>query len=127
MNCCANCQALEEENRQLRRELGFELDNGRRETLRVQLGLTAQEGSVVLVLYQAKGRTISTSAIGDVIPHPTGKEDYSLTFVNVLVCKIRRKLGFSFIENVWGAGYRLSDSARAVCDTHIADAQRRAA
>lgn len=112
---CERCAELEAENADLRRELAYELSLEASHVAAESLGLTPTEGRLVFALYQAAGRTLSKAALDSCIPATLREERQDLKFVDVMVCRIRKKLGMGFIETVWGRGHRLSDAGNEVC------------
>jgi len=130
MTCadCARLAELEEENRQLRRELAFSVDAARGKMLAKHLGITPQQGLIVTALYAAKGRPIAPWDIADAIGSSVMKDGFEQAdVIRVQVSKIRTAVHPSFISNVWGAGYYMSEAARARCDAILSQAQQVAA
>lgn len=74
-------------------------------------GLTKGEAWVLLSLHDVAGKTISTTLLSENMPGKGLDRDAdNLTNVsNVLVHRIRGKLGRDVIETVRGAGYRITE------------------
>lgn len=124
---CAHCIALEAENRRLSAMLGLSFDMDDADRLKVELGVTLQEARLISMLYGFKGRAISGWHILDAMAEYYSTPRSSEKIINVLVFRVRKKLGRGFIENAWGIGYSLSSAARARCDAILAQAQQVAA
>jgi DNA-binding response OmpR family regulator len=124
---CEHCIKLEAENRRLNAMLGLSFDMDQADHLKAALGVTLQEARIIATLYDFKGRAVSgwriLNSLEDYYTTPRSSEK----IINVLVFRIRAKLGRDFIENVWGIGYALSATARARCDAVINQVQQVAA
>lgn len=90
--------------------------------LREIYGTTPAETRLTLALYRAKGEVVSRSWLEDNIP---GDEVLQRSNnVAVVVSKLRQKLGGTeTIQNIWGEGYRMSETVHsdiakrlAMCD-----------
>jgi DNA-binding response OmpR family regulator len=114
---CARCTELEEENRQLRRELSYELDLAKADLFQAEWGLTPQEANLLKAIYDAGGRPLREWQLSELLPKLDHGERSELSNIsNVLICRLRKKCGPGFIVNVWGKGHKLSDAARKRCD-----------
>jgi DNA-binding response OmpR family regulator len=73
----------------------------------LKLGLTKMEARLMRALAEKQDRMVSKGALMDALYFDRGHEAEP-KIVDVLVCKIRRKLRGSAwcIETVWGQGYR---------------------
>jgi len=86
------------------------------------LRLTGKEYDVLEALALRKGRMMTREALLDTLY--SGEDGPGLKIIDVFVCKLRRKLiaalgGEDLITTVWGRGYMLTDTARALahCQT----------
>jgi two-component system, OmpR family, response regulator len=76
------------------------------------LSLTAQEKRILAYLMQRKGSVISRSEIGE---HVYARDlDPDSNTVDVLIGRIRRKLGVPLIQTERGRGFCLTDNSNAV-------------
>ena len=73
------------------------------------LGLTITEAQIFLVLQRSPGRQAGKEAIHNRLYSARPEDAPELKIVDVLVCKLRKKLeGTSWsIETIWGVGYKL--------------------
>lgn len=106
---------LEAENEWLRGELGRRFDPA--PFLAERLNVRPQEAKLLILLYSAGGRTLSTDFLGGALPAVwDGRDRNDRNVVKVAVYGIRRKLDRATIETV-GGGYRLNaGAARAIKD-----------
>lgn len=105
MNCtCPTCgQGLPADLMAIDYDAGIIVANGR------FAHLTVQEFRIFEALYDAKGRIQTKENLLRAIT-PLIDDEPEIKIVDVLVCKVRKKLqGLSVnIETMWGRGYRLS-------------------
>jgi DNA-binding response OmpR family regulator len=89
---------------------------------RSHFGFTRAEAWLLALLYRANGRTVSAELIVSEIPGFGGRvrDDRDPVAVKVRICRLRKVLGRSAIENDYGRGYRLSTEVRARCSTLLA-------
>jgi DNA-binding response OmpR family regulator len=73
-------------------------------------GLTRQEASLVGVLYTAFPHATSRMDIIDHLPGNDHARERQLQLVDIVVHKIRKKLGQSAIEAERGVGFKMSES-----------------
>lgn len=112
-NDCPRCADLQEELAYLRSELGDRVRADEVEELKRAFGLTPQTARLLLVLHQARGRTMTRHQIEDAVPAKCEDDERTYGFVSVIVCQLRRRVGFRNIENIFAAGYRLSPEMNA--------------
>jgi len=124
---CARCIALEAENRRLNAMLGLSFDMDEADKLKVGFGVTLQEARLISMLHRFKGKAVSGWSLLDAMAEYYTTPRSSEKIINVLVFRIRSKLGRDFIENTWGVGYNLSLTAVARCDTILSQARQVAA
>jgi len=108
--------ALREENKELRRQLAYEINLQIADRIRLAFGLTKQQGAILEALRGANGRAVSIETL-EAFMEPTGGRDPHGdidNLVKVQIHRIRRAVGKEVIENVWGRGYRLSDVGKLV-------------
>jgi two-component system cell cycle response regulator CtrA len=72
------------------------------------LRLTKLESRLMRALTERMDRMVDKSALMDALYFDRGREEPAPKIVDILVCKIRKKLtGSAYaIETVWGQGYR---------------------
>lgn len=88
--------------------------------LQVAFGLTATEAKLLDALCRMGAATMERLHAEVYGLDPNGGPD--LKIVDVLICKLGKKLGDIEIETVWGSGYRLSAEARELIRTRAAQA-----
>lgn len=103
---------LEAENAWLRAQLRERFDANA--IIGPALKLTPMQGCIILLLYEARGRVLSTYFIDDNLPLLKNKERESPRAIEVQIHHLRKRLGKAVIENVWGHGYRLSEEGRRI-------------
>ena len=108
---CDRCARLEEENAELRRELGLVLDRTHVGLLVDRFNLPTQPSRLLLTLYNAKGRVLADYFLHDAISRKDFR--YRDSLVKISVHRVRAVLGEQAIETVRGQGYRLSAVGRA--------------
>ena len=108
---CERCEILEEENRQLRDQLGLQSKEAAREALRRAFELTANEAHICALLYQRFPASVRLDALTKTQP-VIRHEDNDPRTATVLVCRIRKKIGRDTIKNDWGHGYCLTEQGR---------------
>lgn len=137
---CARCDELLDQNEALaaevaylRSELGLRLDADHEHRLKaafpkgqVARGLCAR---MVLALYQAEGRTVTALQLLDAAPprNPASDDERQHQLVTTVACHVRKALGPDAIENVWGVGYRLTETGIAKVRTILSPEQGAAA
>lgn len=114
----AQIAELREENRELRRQLSYELNKQTADRLRLVFGLTNQQGDILEAPRAAQGRTVSVESL-EAFMEPTGGRDPHGDINNIVKVQIRRMrnvMGKEVIQNVWGRGYRLSEVGKVVLE-----------
>jgi DNA-binding response OmpR family regulator len=76
-------------------------------------GLTKQEAALVGVLYAHYPRSVPRADIIEHLPGHDHARERQLQLVDIVVHKVRRKLGAQTIEAERGVGFRLSESFHA--------------
>jgi DNA-binding response OmpR family regulator len=73
-----------------------------------RLGLTRLETRLMAALVEKLGHCVGKAALMDALYFDRAHEEPDAKIVDILVCKIRKKLTASgyAIETVWGQGYR---------------------
>lgn len=114
-------EKLEAEVAFLKQELGLLQHVDERAKVQRACRLTRQEADVLLALYERK-RPVPKEAMLTVV---WGLEsDVGVKIVDVVVCKLRRKLGsFDTINTIWGVGYELSEAGRQLVKDALDSAQ----
>jgi DNA-binding response OmpR family regulator len=118
---CDRCEELEERVAWLESELGMQRDAQQFQKLHDAMAAAfgskrnrkemrcGQPVELLLALYRAKGSVVSVYQLLERIPSPNDK-DRDAKIVSVWVYFARALLGKDIIDNVWGRGYRLSDT-----------------
>lgn len=111
----SKCAALEhelekarEEIKFLRRQVNVQAETSVVDTLARMFKLTLQEAALLGALYEARGRTLSKWALEESLPKGDIMRDRDIKIVDVVVCKLRRKVGAAAIDTLWGRGYGIS-------------------
>lgn len=126
-------EELEEEVAWRRAEMGEGVLAREIEAVREVFGLTPQQSHAVLIMYRAKERPLTRTALLEQLPARHDRsEDSAGEQIKVIVCNIRKRMGSAAVITS-GDGhyrYRLSPEARtrvaaALCT--IPDDQRKAA
>lgn len=108
MTCCPTCgQKLPETGIHFDDEAAILIYDGR------FLDLTPTEYELLSALWHAPGRSRTKEQIMNVLYSLRIDREPELKIVDVLVCKIRKKMkGFPIaIQTVWGTGYRIVQKA----------------
>lgn len=107
----ARIDQLLEERREFRKAMGYG-----EVVLPADWRLTPQEHRLVEELVRTPATVVATKERLHAAANGREDPDTELKLVDVLVCKVRRKLtahvGPDAIETVWGRGYRLSKTVR---------------
>lgn len=83
-------------------------------------GLTVNETTLMAALVEAYPRVLSQVDLDAIIPAHDHAVERDLKCVDVLVCKVRKKMGRDVIENLWGRGYRCSETFHAEAKGRVA-------
>lgn len=107
--------ALEAENATLKRrvavlqrQLEIEDIEGTWADYMVSLNLPRQQAEILHLLVEAKGRPVSRYTIEAAISGHDHVHDRTLKIVDVLICKLRKRLTPNSIETRHGVGWRLN-------------------
>lgn len=103
---------LESENAWLRAQLRERFDANA--IIGPALKLTPMQGCIILLLYEARGRVLSRYFLDAQLPLAKNKERVDTQAIDVQISHMRKRLGRSVIENVWGHGFRLSEEGRRI-------------
>lgn len=103
----ATVEDLQAEVEYLRAELGLALDAERRSKVRLALGLSPGQTSLLMALHARRGRALTILQLDERIPQVIGRADRRASHVRVLVYQVRQRLGASVIETI-GDAYRAS-------------------
>lgn len=110
---------LKIENANLKNDITI-LANGNFEAdVQRKWNLTRQRVEILMILYRARGRTVTHDFIHRNMAQcgfHTTRDDTLPELVKVQVCHLRRALGRDAIETVWGHGYALSPEMVAAID-----------
>jgi DNA-binding response OmpR family regulator len=104
---CLKCDALEDENRYLKRLLALDNDQVLADRLSAKLKLRPQEGRLLAMLYQRQGRVAAKGLLFDAL-HDTPGHMGDEKIVDVLMTSLRKKLGPDCIGTIWGRGVILT-------------------
>lgn len=122
-------EELEEEVFRLRDALDIQEAKEVEIALGARWRMTKVEGRLAELLWRARGRCVTRDFMWATVW--TSPEPPLVKFIDVLVCKVRKKMGgamSSRIETVWGQGYRMTPLALAESDAamdaqvHVAEA-----
>lgn len=100
---CERCAALEARIFDLETELGIVTDD-RLVKLNIRAGLSRQRASIALMLYAAKGRTISSWTLAERVGRTDDRADDT---IKVAICNIRKRMPGA-IGTVFGIGYYMT-------------------
>jgi len=112
---CPHCAALEEEIAYLKDELALTRSKDVVDRLRRHFRLSGQQATVLAALYNARGRCLQQWFLEEIAP-PVADKERQPKHMQVQICNIRNKVGKGAIETVWGAGYRITDLGRLLCE-----------
>jgi DNA-binding response OmpR family regulator len=98
-----------------KREAGLLADADNVDMFQERFGLTTVEASASAALYQRRGKWLPGATLEGLLDEVRGHPVES-NIVAVVISKIRRKLGDTWVENLWKRGYRFSDTALAEID-----------
>ena len=107
-------------------DLAVDLDSRHVSVHDKRVHLTAKEYSILELLSLWQGTTVTKEMF---LSHLYGGMDEpELKIIDVFVCKLRKKLaeptgGKSYIETIWGRGYRLRDPAPMPSATLVVGAE----
>lgn len=107
---CERCADLEEQIAWLKSELGLTQDTSAVHALRGRFKIDPQQARLLLTLYEAHGRTLTTVFLHEAIS--SREHTYGSKLVHVRVMRLRKVLGKEAIETLYGLGYRLSAEGR---------------
>jgi len=85
-----------------------------------RVGLSPQEAALFAMLHDARGRTLSRLDVLDNLPALDHVRERDSKIIDVLVSRIRRKLGAGVIETVRARGHRATQEGLSVGDKLIA-------
>lgn len=112
---------LEIEISEVRKELVATRRNDETAKIAVAFGLTMQEAALLHVLYLANG-LLPVHVISHRLPAVgVVAEEREPKIVDVVICKVRRKLGDDIIKTVFRQGRRLSDEGRELVRKALAN------
>lgn len=116
MSCadCARLVELQDEVALLRSLLEPKLREAEISRIQLRLGISPQQAKILWALASSKGRIMSIEEINAALPDATHGGDRLTNHISVQVCRLRKKLGFDAIDNVWGRGFRLSTAGLAL-------------
>ena len=118
---CATCQRLQERIEDL--EMLTFHDRRSEAELRLQLGLTPNESSILRVLYQANGRVLSKEFLVEARCHVSADDPSDVRkAVAVLIHRLRKKLGADVIGTSHGSGYYLTSAGRSKVEQALRNA-----
>lgn len=101
---CGNCEALRETVQRLERELALRQRHSELAAIQVTFAVHPQVAQVILALYQAKGRTLTSEYLQEVLGIGGDKNN-----VRVQICRARDGMGSSTaIETMSSAGWRMT-------------------
>lgn len=108
------CESKDERIADLERELGLDLNRAEIAALAAALRVRPQASRLLLGLYKAKGRTLSSArCMAFMPPHFTYEDDRLQSTVRVMVYQIRSATSHGIIQTVFGHGYRITEAGAA--------------
>lgn len=115
----AQVAALEAENAALKARLrlleeGFGPEDMIGVDLMVRHRLPRQQAEILHALMAARGRPVSRWNLAATLTVRDHAIDHDVKIVDVLICKLRKKVGKGYIETIKGVGWRFNASAGAV-------------
>lgn len=119
----ARIDDLEEQVRYWRDIATENTSTATRGAIAAALGLSAAEAWIVAALYRARGRVVSRVMLNEQHPGKKRGDERESDSSAVYVCRIRARLGTSFIITQRDLGYRLSPEAIARIDSITGDIQ----
>lgn len=105
---------LTEERDHYKRELGISRRLDQEARVGSMLGLTPKEAVLLMVLYACQNRILTKEALLTAVYDE--RDEPNIKIIDVFVCKIRGKIGYSAIDTLWGRGYQLSPSGVAAVE-----------
>lgn len=111
---CTHCEELQSELARLKGEAPYDQHITRDDLLRhAYPEMAPSEVRMCLAMYDAEGRPVDGYALSEVVSNrdPMSLADFTSN-VKVHIHRLRNSLGSAAVENVWGAGYRLSQHGR---------------
>lgn len=115
---CGRCAELEAQIVSLKAELGHVVEPSSVQQVMRGFGLTGQEAETLLMLHGAGGNVVAAWRVMERLHGSTPRD---MKLIQVLVCRIRKRLGANAIDNVWGRGYMITDVGKAKVDAVIGE------
>ena len=112
---------LEQEVYRLRHELSLMREERIFTALRKQFRLTPVETRFLMALYDAKGEPLTSWALENISPSPSGLARAS-NVVAVFISRLRTRIGRTTIDTVWGKGWTMTPVGYAIVDKALSDA-----
>lgn len=109
---CAHCEELREEIEYLQSELGMVRQETAEANLRLTFGLPRTAARILIALAGAKGKTLTSERIVDLID-----SDATSSVVAVYAVKIRKRVGLDAMLTDYGKGFRIGPSGLAAVQT----------
>ena len=112
---------LEQEVARLRHELSLMREERVFTALRNQFRLTPVETRFLMALYDAKGEPLTSWALENISPSPSGLPRAS-NVVAVFISRLRTSIGRTTIETIWNRGWAMTPAGLAIVDKALSDA-----
>lgn len=109
-------EELEDEVVYLRGELGLTTSASAIGAVKAATGLSDGPARVLLALYRTKGRALAKHQILDTVPAQRTIDDRDPKLADVWICRIRQATCFEAVDTVWGQGYAISPTGRAIVE-----------
>lgn len=96
-----------------RRDMWKELNHGTDYVMPAEWRLTPTEERLVRELLRTPVGKVASKERLHVALSPDAEPETDIKIVDVLICKVRQKLGAEMIETSWGRGYCASEALRS--------------
>lgn len=119
----ARVQELESDLQAARREARGQAARDVAQTIQARSALTGQEAWLLAALYAADGRVVTKAALNERLPWFWANReagDRATKTIDVILHRIRRKMGADRVETIWHAGLRITPSGVALVDRLLA-------
>lgn len=124
MSCaCAECDELREENRELRRQLLWEMDKDLARRIHDKMSVTRFQSKLLASLYLARGRAVNQTDLMDL----SERAEEPLNSLRSHISNLRKRLGREAIVAHCGFGYSLAAEGIAIVERALAASLERAA
>lgn len=113
---------LEEQVAYLKSELGISRDMAIAARFKKAFGLTRGESSIVAMLYSSRFKAFTKDQLFEATRDAGRSEEPGMKVVDVLMYRVRRRLGYQSICTIHNRGYALTPYGVEICDRAMANA-----